>query len=141
MGTKNTNTVSYGIKYITMQSINNQFCNNLCLRFSDVDVYFIEVNENKYLVFALTENNKEVLELYKELWSKIKKQIKTINSGESIKYKNDLTKIRLDSYDNLPLNKILFFPVLDIIVESVFQIENEYYPQIHISECEYECEQ
>ena len=24
--------------------------------------------------------------------------------------------------------------------ESVFQIENEYYPQIHINECEYVCE-
>ena len=27
-----------------------------------------------------------------------------------------------------------------MIVESVFQIANEYYPQIYINECEYECE-
>ena len=63
---KNTNTVSYEIKYITTQSINNQNIDgkvSLCLRFTDVDVYFIEENENKYLVFALRENNKEVLEL------------------------------------------------------------------------------
>ena len=46
----------------------------LCLRFTDVDAYFIEENENKYLVFVLTENNKkEVLESYKKLWCKIKK--------------------------------------------------------------------
>ena len=57
----------------------------LCLIFSDVDAYIIEENENKYLIFALAENNKDVLELYKKLWSKIKKQIKTINSGKSIK--------------------------------------------------------
>ena len=51
-------------------------------------------------------------------------------------------KIRLDSYDDddLPLNKILCFSELNIIVESVFQIKNECYAQIHISECEYECE-
>ena len=42
-------------------------------------------------------------------------------------------KIRLDSYDDLPLNKISSFSVLDIIAESVFQIENEYYPQIYIN--------
>ena len=42
-------------------------------------------------------------------------------------------KIRFDSYDHLPLNKILCFSVLYTIVESVFQIENEYYPQIHIN--------
>ena len=124
-----------------MQSINNRNVDGkvpLCFRISDVDGYFIEENENKYLVFVLTENTKNEMELYKQLWSKIKKQIKTLNSGESIKYKNDFMKIRLDSYDDVPLNKILYFPVLDIIVESVFQIEN--YPQIDTDECEYECE-
>ena len=79
----------------------------------------------------MTENNR-VLELYKKLWNRINKQIKTINSGESIKYKNDFMKIRVDSNDDLPLNKILYIPVLDIVVESVFQIKNEHYPQIHI---------
>ena len=56
--------------------------------FSDVDAYTIEENENKYLIFALTENNRKV------------------NSGKSIKYKKDPMKIRLDSYDNLLLDKI-----------------------------------
>ena len=89
---KNTDAVVYEIKYIMMQSIDNQNLNKevpLCLSFSDVDAYIIEENENKYLIFALTDNNKEVLELYKKLWSEIKKQIKAINCGESIKYKND----------------------------------------------------
>ena len=49
-------------------------------------------------------------------------------------------KIRLDSYDDLLLNKILCFSVSNILCESVFQIENKYYPQIHINEFEYECE-
>ena len=88
----------------------------------------------------MRENKKEVLESYRKFWSKIKKQIKAINSDESIKYKNDFMKIRLNSYDDLTLDKILCFSVLDIIVESVFQIENECYQQIHINECEYECE-
>ena len=80
-----------------------------------------------------------MLDAYKRLWSKIEKQIKTINSGKSIKYKNNFMKIRLDSYDDLLLNKILCFSVLNILYESVFQIKNEYYPQIHINECEYKC--
>ena len=49
-------------------------------------------------------------------------------------------KIKVDSNDDLPLNKILYIPVLDIIVESVFQIKNEYYTQIYIDECEYKRE-
>ena len=49
-------------------------------------------------------------------------------------------KIRLDSYDDLPFHKILHFPALDIIVEFLFQIRNEHYPQININKCEYDCE-
>ena len=42
-------------------------------------------------------------------------------------------KIRLNPYADL----ILCFSGLDIVMKSVFQIENEYYSQIHINECEY----
>ena len=59
-----------------MQSINNQNIENeipLCLSFSNVDAYIIEENQNKYLIFALTKNNKEVLELYRKIWNVIKK--------------------------------------------------------------------
>ena len=48
--------------------------------------------------------------------------------------------VKSDSYDDLPLNKILCFSVLNILCESVFQTKNKCYPQIHINECEYECE-
>ena len=47
-------------------------------------------------------------------------------------------KIRVYSYDDLPLNKVLCFSILNILCESVFQTKNEY-PQIHINVCEYEC--
>ena len=67
---KNVDADIYEIKYIMMQSINNQNIDReipLCLSFSNVDACIIEENENEYLIFALTENNKEVLELYKKL--------------------------------------------------------------------------
>ena len=49
-------------------------------------------------------------------------------------------KIRLDPYGDLPLDKVLRFSVLNIIVEFFFKMKNKYYPQIHIHECEYERE-
>ena len=73
---KNTDAVIYAIKYIIMQSINNQNIDKeitFCLSFNNVDAYIIEENENKSLIFALTENNKKVLELYKKLCSETKK--------------------------------------------------------------------
>ena len=108
----------------------------------------IKENKNKYLIFALAENNRKMLEMYEKLWSKIKKQIKSnsieainsseCNSIELIRYEKDLIKIRLDSYgDDLPFVKILCLSDLSIIVETVFQIKGKYHPQIHIYEWEY----
>ena len=93
-----------------MESIYNQNIdreNPVCLIFNDVDGYIIEEsNKDKYLIFALTKNNKKVLRIYRKLWDKIKNQIKTIN-GDEIKYKTDFMKIDGD----LPLGKILSIPV------------------------------
>ena len=99
----------------------------------------------------MPESNRKILEMYKKLWSKIKKQLKcnfieTNNSikwgfAESIKYEKDPIKIRSDSFDDnddLPLDKVLCLSDLIITVEPVFQIKDKYDPQIHILECEYE---
>ena len=75
-----------------------------------------------------------MLEMYEKLWSEVKNQVEC-NSTESVKYEKDPMKTRLDSYDDdLPLNKILWFSDLYIIEESVFQIKDNYHPQIHINE-------
>ena len=76
---KDTNAVIYEIKYTMTQNINNQNVHKEippCLSFSDLDAYIIEENENKYLIFALTEDNKELLEPYKNFGVKLKKNLR-----------------------------------------------------------------
>ena len=68
----NTDSVVYDIEYFK----NLDVVNSLCRIFNDVDAYFEEHKEDKYLVFTLTNKNKEVLENYKELWSEIKNELK-----------------------------------------------------------------
>ena len=111
MSYKNTVADVYNIKYIIMESINNQNIdseNSLCLILNDVDGYIIEIsNENKTLAFALIKNNKKVLSIYRKILNETKNQIETINGGELIKYKNNFMKIKFDSNDDgLPLGKI-----------------------------------
>ena len=48
-----------------------------------------EKNEIKYLVLDEIDENKEVLNKYKEVWEGIKKEIETINGGEKIEYGKD----------------------------------------------------
>ena len=49
----------------------------------------------------------------------------------------DFMKARFKSNDDLPLRKILNIPVCIIIVRSVFQEDNNYYPQVLLYECLY----
>ena len=53
---------------------------------------------------------------YAKVCSKIKDQIKKINNGSVGKYGKDYMKIKFDSDDSLPLNEILKFRVLTIII-------------------------
>ena len=103
----------------------------------EVDGYIEEKNGNKYLVFASTDKNKEVLENYTELWDKIKSLIKKI-SDKPGNYDEKYIKIKFNSDDNLPLNKIRKLHNLTIIVRSVFEEDSKYYSQIFLDECLYE---
>ena len=47
-------------------------------------------------------------------------------------------KIKVNSDDNLPLNKLLKLHNLTKVVRSVFQEDNKYYSQIFLDECSYE---
>ena len=47
-------------------------------------------------------------------------------------------KIKFDSDDNLPLNKILKFCLLTIIIRNIFEKDGKYYPQIFLDDCLYE---
>ena len=102
------------------------------------------VKLNIWLFFLQTRIRKleeEVLENYTELWNEIKDQIETINCDNTIEDGKDVMKARFESNDELPLNKILNIPVCIIIVNSVFQEDNNYYPQVLLYECLYEYEE
>ena len=74
---------------------------------------------------------------YTELWDKIKNLIEynLIKAGE---YEKDFMKIKFNSDDNLPSNKILKLHNMKIIVRSVFEDNGKCYPQIFLDECLYE---
>ena len=78
--------------------------NPLHLIIGKVDRSIEEKNENKYLVFDYTNENKELFKKYTELWDGIKNEIETINGGKAGEYGKDFMKIKFNSDDNLPLN-------------------------------------
>ena len=93
--------------------------------------YFKEKYGEKYLIIDSTEKCEEV-------FSGIKSEIETINSGEEMFYEKNYSRIGVNTDDDLPLNKQLKFPTLTIIIRCVFQEGEKLYPQIYLDECLYE---
>ena len=47
-------------------------------------------------------------------------------------------KIKFDSDDNLPLNTVLKFSILTIVIRNVLEKDGKYYPQIFLDNSLYE---
>ena len=134
---KSIDAVIYSIRYITMKSldhVNIDSANSIYLVFNNVDGYIEESNGNKYLIFASTDKNKEILKNNTELWNETDNQIETINGGEPIEYKKYFTKIEFESDNDLRLGKISSTPNMIIFTGCVFQEDKKYYPQVYLHE-------
>ena len=80
----------YNIGYITIKKIddykNIYSVNPLYLLVNHASRYIEhssteEKNDNKYLIFDSTDENKELLKTYSDVWSGIKNKIKAVSSG------------------------------------------------------------
>ena len=98
----------YNIRYITIKKIddyeNIHSVNPLYLTISHASGYIEEKGINKYLVFNSTDENKELLKKYNDVFNGIRNKIKKI-SGDECDYEKDYMKIKFNSDDDLPLNK------------------------------------
>ena len=129
----------YYIGYVIKKpEYNINSVNPLYFLIDKLDGFIEEKEGSKDLNISLTYNNNDVLIKYAEVWSGIKDQIKKINNGSVGEYAKNYLKIKFDSDDNLPLNKILKFRILKIIIRNIFEKVDKYYPQIFLDDCLYE---
>ena len=143
---KNMNICYIG--YITIKKVddyeNIHTVNPLHLIIDKVDGFIAEKNENKYLFFLIKQNcnstdeNKEVLKKYTELYDSVKNEIKTINGGKKFEYAKNFMKIKFNSDDDMPLDEPLKVPAIIIVVRSVSEEDGKFHPQIYLDECSYE---
>ena len=98
--------------------------------------YFEEINGNKYLTLVPTNESKEKVKKYEELWIKIRDLIRSVTKT-SDDYDEKYIKIKFGSDDKVPLNKTIKIPVIIIVVRAIFYENNKYYPQVFLDECLY----
>ena len=126
----------YYVGYITIKKFgdceNIRSVNPLYLIIYSATGYFKEKYGEKYLILYSTEK-------YDEVFSGIISEIKTINGKKELFYEKNYARFGVNTDDDdLPLNKQLKFPMLTIIIRSIFQNGKKLYPQIYLDECLYE---
>ena len=72
--------------------------------FNKMNGYFEEFNESQYLTLAPTNESKEKIKTYEEIWINIGDLIRSITKKLDV-YDEKYVKIKFDSDDKLPLNK------------------------------------
>ena len=133
------NNLIYCIEYVTSQRIHKYlYCNPLYLIFRYANGYSEEINGNKYLMLVPTNESKEKIKKYEELWSKIRDLIRSVTkNSDDYGYDEKYTKIKFDSDDELPRNKTMEIPTITIVVRAIFLENSKYYPQVFLDECLY----
>ena len=102
----------------------------------------IQGSSDRYLV--VDENNKEVINAFDKLWKFIKDEINRLikrndkftfgNAGNKI---SEYKKLRFSSDVDLPLDTLIEFHMLTIVINYVIGKGNKYYPEIYLDECLY----
>ena len=132
----------YYIGYITIKKIDDYesiySVNPLYLRINHASGYIEEKNGNKYLIFDSVDENKEVLKKYADVWDGIKNKIKAINGDKENDYGKDYMKIKFNSDDGLPLNKLQKFHFIIVFIRCVFSEDGKLYPQLFLNGTLYE---
>ena len=107
------------------------------LNIKNANGYIEEKNENKYLIFDSTDENKELLKKYSYVWNGIKNKTEEKSVGKC-DYEKDFMKIKFNSDNDLPLKQPLKFHAVTIIIRYVFEEDGKFYPQALLDEALYE---
>ena len=101
--------------------------------FNHASEYIEEKGVNNYLIFDSTDENKELLKKYNDVWNGVKNKIEEVSS-DKCDYEKDYMKIKFKSDDDLPLKKLLKFHNMTIIIRSVFEKDGKLYPQVFLDD-------
>ena len=60
------------------------------------------------------------------------------NKFPEVNFNSDYDKIKFLTDDSLPLNKLIYFLTLTVVIRCVFKQDGVYYPQVYLDDCLYQ---
>ena len=105
--------------------------NQLYLIINRVHGIVLEKNGNKFLTI---DKGDSVFKKYDQVFNGIKHRIKKIDNDEVVYYP-DFDKIKFITDDSLPLEKLIYFPTLAVVIRCVFKQNIVFYTQVYLDDC------
>ena len=75
----------------------------------------------------------EILKKYNQVSNGTIYHIKKTNYNDS-EYEKDYMKIRFNTIDDIPLNKVLYLPTITVMIRCIFEKDGKYYPGCYLDE-------
>ena len=97
----------------------------------------IQASSNRYLV--ADENNREVINVFDKLWKFIDEinRLTKRNFGNADNKISEYNKLRFSADVDLPLDTLIEFHMLTIVINCIIEKGNKYYPEIYLDKCLY----
>ena len=77
------------------------------------------------------------LKKYDQMFSGIKNHIGMISSKEVV-YNSDFDKVKFLTDDSLPLENLIYFPTLTVVIRCVFKSDGIFYRRVYLDDCLYQ---
>ena len=112
--------------------------------FNNLECSFRKSGVFSYLIFCEGDKNKKILNKYIKIIDKIKEEILFLtidedeNGDDLFVMGRDFIRFNFKTNDKLPYNKNINVPVCVILISTVFEKGDWYYPQIELQDCFYE---
>ena len=103
----------------------------------NVEGFFEIFGGKKCLTIDRTSNNKIFLNKYDKIWAKIIQEIKRQKDYVVVNFEKSILTINFDTENDVPINKMLKFNSLTILITRVFERDGRFYHKIFLNECYY----
>ena len=108
----------YYTGYVTKKEYDINSAKSLYLMINRIKGHFEEKDGDKYVI--ISPENGDTIQKYEEVFDRLKEIIKKINDySQPIKYDGNYMKIKFNTDDNIPQNKILYLPTITITIRSI----------------------
>ena len=103
-----------------------------------INLLYLLINKVYGFIYFLTIDKVDsVLKKYDQVFSGIKHHINRIDDSEVV-YDTGYDMIEFNSEDSIPLNKLIYFPTITVIIRCVFKQNGVFYPQVYLDDCLYQ---